>query len=149
MVARSALAKKLLDQGQETEGDAALRFVCFGEARDLASSAGDLQTALAAIDAMDKEFTVPAMEMRATAFAAAVPLAATDACPAVVDTGLGLLDQALSAEDFASVSKLLIGLDTAATKSKQLPLVAKVQARHAAASELQHEVSGVARRGRR
>src|SRR5438105_4959469 len=43
------LARKLLDRAEETREDAALRFVLFREACDLASRAGDLDTLLRSI----------------------------------------------------------------------------------------------------
>ena len=134
-----ALARKLLSQGSATEGDAALQFVCFGEARDLASAAGDLPTALAAVDALDKEFAVDAVEMRAVAFVAAAPLVPAEASSEAVETGLPLLEQAVAAEDFPTANRLLGALEAAANRSKQLPLVARVQAKRAEVAEVQQQ----------
>src|SRR5262245_45605115 len=46
--ARRALAVTLLEEGKKTKDDAALRFVALQQAYELATQAGDLQTALKA-----------------------------------------------------------------------------------------------------
>ena len=61
---RLNLARKLLQQGIDTVDDPASRFVLFREARDLAAQAGDLETALTAVDEMARFFQVSAPEMK-------------------------------------------------------------------------------------
>ena len=135
--AREALAKKLLEQGAATADDMSVRYVSYREARDLAASAGDMKLAMAAIDAMDKDFVIDASDLRATAFATAAPLASPDAGLATIDTGLALLEPVVASENFVASHKILAALETAVSKSKQLPLVTKVQARQAEVMELQ------------
>src|SRR5438552_9677507 len=67
---RLALARKLLQQGLETKGDAAAQFVLFREAREVATLAGDCEQAVRAIDEMGKRFDVDAAQMKSTAIAA-------------------------------------------------------------------------------
>jgi WD40 repeat protein len=136
---KRALAGKLLDQGSATEGDPAARFVCFRDARDLSASAGDLALSLKAIDALDKEFTVDAVDMRAGAFVTAAPLLSADESAAAGATGLAIVDQAVAADDYTAANRLLNTLDGVAARSKQLPLVTRVQSRRTEVVQLQRE----------
>src|SRR6185436_15922 len=55
---RRALAKKLLDQARDVKTEATSRFVLYREARNVASSAGDVVVALRAVDEMSKVFAI-------------------------------------------------------------------------------------------
>jgi hypothetical protein len=59
------LARKLLDQAEESREDVALRFVLFREACDLASRAGDLDTLLRSIDDLHGGFHVVGLSLKA------------------------------------------------------------------------------------
>jgi serine/threonine protein kinase len=137
-----ALAAKLLSQGS-ADDKPAIRFVSFRDARDLSASAGDFDAASAAIDALDKEFAIDALDMRATALATVAPLSTAASSPGIVDAGTALLDQSLPDENFPIARKILAAMDTAAAKSKLLPLVTKVQDRKTQVAALQHEYNQV------
>ena len=51
---KQALAKKLLQKAKETDNDQAGRFVLFRLSRDIATQAGDVETAFQAIDEIDR-----------------------------------------------------------------------------------------------
>ena len=54
--AKARLAATLYQQGKEVKDDAAVRYVCWREARDLAATAGDTSLAMAVIDDMSRVF---------------------------------------------------------------------------------------------
>ena len=127
---RKALSHTLLQQGRQTHDDAALRYVCLRDARDLAGGAGDWPTAFEAADDLAAEFGVEPLDQKATALAATLPQLSTPAAnEAVVEPGLALLALAVAADNYPVASRLSALVDTAAAKSQQLPLVARVQSR--------------------
>ena len=62
------LAQKLLETGEETDGDLDLRFVFFDEARSVAAKAGDLRTALKAVELTAAEFAIDTGTWKAEVF---------------------------------------------------------------------------------
>jgi hypothetical protein len=69
------LAKEILKEAAGMEDDPAGCFVLLRLARDIAVRAGDLETAVTAIDALDGRFEVDALAMKADAAAKTVPVA--------------------------------------------------------------------------
>src|SRR5205823_4609513 len=61
-VALAGLARTLLQEARDTTDDAAARYVLYREAAQLAAQAGDVQTALQAVEEAAQEFTVPAAD---------------------------------------------------------------------------------------
>jgi hypothetical protein len=65
-----ALAVKLLQQGRETKDDPVGQFVLLQQARELAVQAGDLATALAAVDEAAKAYDVDSLSLKIQSLAA-------------------------------------------------------------------------------
>lgn len=61
--AQKAFARKLLQQGIETNDDVAAKFVLFREARDIAVGIGDIEVIIKAIDRMASEYDVDSLSM--------------------------------------------------------------------------------------
>ncbi len=62
--AKSALAKKIIEAGVQTPNDAAVQFTLFRVGRDLAIAAGDVQTAIEAIDKTAASFQIDAAAIK-------------------------------------------------------------------------------------
>jgi hypothetical protein len=61
---RSALAKKLLQVGAESKDDSTARYVLFLLAKDVATAAGDVTTAMTAVDHANEIFMIDALAMK-------------------------------------------------------------------------------------
>ena len=68
---RQALGVALLEHGRRPKMEPAVRFVALREAEDLASKCGDVDTALAATEALCTWFAIPPREETARALSAA------------------------------------------------------------------------------
>jgi len=66
---KSALAKKILQEGTTGEHDPISRYALLRVARDLAAIAGDAETALKAVGELDRRYRVDAIAMKAAALA--------------------------------------------------------------------------------
>jgi hypothetical protein len=127
---RLALAAQLLQRAEETDDDPAGRFVLLGEARDLAAGAGDVVTALAAVEKMANWYAVDVLPLKMTALATAVKGARTAVeCRAVADKALALIDETLAADRFGAAQQLVTHAETAAGKGGHLLLLKQVRAR--------------------
>ena len=126
-----ALAKKLVEVGQATNDKPVERFVLFREARDLAAGAGDVSTALKAIEALAQGYDVDPLAMKvdvlnriagsATTMAVARPLA---------DQYFALVDQLVAKDDYATALSLLAQVEALARKlTNGLPLLNQAEAR--------------------
>ena len=98
-----ALARKLLEQGQEAANDdPATRYVLLRDARDLAAAAGDLAVAMAAAEEMVAAFRVK----RAATKLAAVPPAGKSADAAELTRVLvAISNDGIAEEDWAAATK--------------------------------------------
>jgi hypothetical protein len=124
------LAKKLLQYGGEEKSNAAQRYVCFREARDLAAKGGDSRTAIAAIDAIAASFKVDALEMKRTALdAARRAMRSTAAFSAAAREYAPLIDGAVAADRHDLAARLAADFLSAAEKAKLDPLIAEANAR--------------------
>ncbi|MCC6419873.1 MAG: WD40 repeat domain-containing protein [Gemmataceae bacterium] len=130
---RAALARTLLAEGRDTVDDPAGRYVLYQEAARLAAEAGDIATALQAIDETVQDFAVSpadAFARKAAALGTASQATATpDAYQSVVDAALLLLDEAVSADDYDTAEGLVATAEAAARKLKVVPLVRSLQKR--------------------
>jgi hypothetical protein len=140
---RQALARKLLGEGQATPNDAAARYVCYREASSLATLGGDLPTAFMAMNAMAKDFAVDPRDLQkmkvATYITVAKQVETPEANAALAEVGLNLLSHMLALENFDDVDRLLAPIEAAATKTKQLALVTRVQSSRDQATELRRD----------
>jgi len=136
---RAALAQRLLKAGEETGGDPTLKFVALEEARDLAAGAGDLDTALKAIDALEECFTVDALEMKAGAFISAVRAVEADSAEDVFTTGMSLLDQLARHDAFDAAVRLVSPLEDLARRLRNAEYFRMAQSRGREVRALQSE----------
>jgi len=128
--ARIELAKKLLKLGEESENDALTRYVAEREAKDLAASASDLDTAFAAADALARSFIVDGAELKVSAFtAAARNIATAEAAEEISSAGLNLLDCLARDAQFDAALKLVTLLDDVARRGNKPELARTLQAR--------------------
>ena len=74
-IQKCTLARKLLAEGIETHGDPAGRFAIFNLSRDLATGAGDLDTALKAVDEMGNSYAVDVLQRKADTLEAVAKMA--------------------------------------------------------------------------
>jgi serine/threonine protein kinase len=69
-----ALARKLLDLGGTVSSDEGARFVMLRDARDLAAQAGDLETAMKAVDLLSQSFEIEPVSSKVAVVNKAAPL---------------------------------------------------------------------------
>ncbi len=127
---RKALGVKLLEQGRSSQKDPVSEYVLYREARDVASSAGDIETAMAAITEMGKNFNVDAVDMRLkllTGMRSA--LKGPEATQQAADAAMTLVDEAMAAESFENATKAADLAASLATMAKNLPLAGRAQLR--------------------
>ena len=131
--AKIRLAVTFLQEGKDTGDDPTGRYVLYQHALKLASQAGDAPTALQAIEEIALEYSLPAadiFQMKIKALTSAGTAVSTpSAYQSVVDGALGLLEDALAADDFPAAHKLLTTAEAAAIKLKNVPLVSSLRKR--------------------
>jgi hypothetical protein len=118
-IQRRALAKQLLEQAANTNSDAATRFVFFREARNVAASAGDITTALRAVDELSSLFEIDPVDYKAAAILQAAR--AIDDAPkavALLRAGNTLLNQLSASENFAGIARLSGPISNVAAQSR-------------------------------
>jgi hypothetical protein len=116
-----ALAVKLLQQGRETTDDPIGQFVLLRQARELAVQAGDLATALAAVEETGKAYAVDGLTLKAQALAAAL-LPAGKPAAALAETCLTTIDEAIAADRFDTATDLAAKAEAAARAAKDAAL---------------------------
>lgn len=137
---RSELARRLVKLAQESKNDGLTYYVALREAKDVALSAGDTDTAFAAVDLLAASFLLDAADLKASALATLGRSATTaEGVEKAVQAGLSLLDQAVEAAEFEHATKLLASLDDLARRANNPELVRTVQAR---AKEVRAEQAG-------
>jgi WD40 repeat protein len=106
--AKRELAGKLFETAQETREDPAARFVLLNLARELASGAGDLDTALAAVDELNAEFQIDADAVRIASFDGAAKVALPNAArESAVERGNEYVDELLGRDKYLEAAKLI------------------------------------------
>lgn len=99
--------RKLLDDVERIEADAAGRFVLLRAARDIAAKAGDINAALDACDKLGRDFRVDLLSMKLKVLEQVVTnLQAEADLDPLYDTSLKLGDEALQLDDFNSAKSL-------------------------------------------
>jgi WD40 repeat protein len=124
------LAAQLFQQGKEVKDDAAVRYVCYREARDLAAKANETGLALSIVDELSRNYDVDALLLKADVLGLAVA-AATDKETglALVDTIRPLLAEAIDQDHYKAAHQLGEAIVNAAKKSSKLSLVLELQKR--------------------
>jgi len=127
---RIALARRLLKLAQENKKELLTHYIALREARDVAVSAGDFETAFTAIDLMAGTFEVDAAESKASAFSTVARSVTTlEAAEKAFHAGLELLDQLGKGAQLDTAVKLLSPLDDLARRASNPELMKTVQAR--------------------
>jgi hypothetical protein len=135
-----SLAAQFLEQARETKDDLAARFVLMREARDLGAQAGDPSMAIKAVELMAKEYAINGVAMKATTLEIIEKVTGSRArCKTLVEALLSIVEEALAADDFESAAKLLRVGESAARKSKSVPLVTSILARSKEVETLRKE----------
>jgi len=128
--ARVALARKLLQQGIDTQDNEPNCYVLLREAGDLAALSGESTLALQAISELSKRFQVNGIELKLAALAASAKVLKTPEEFAGVARGyLGVVEDALAAEEYDSAERGASAGVQVAKKAKDLALVAKIDSR--------------------
>ncbi|HWE93183.1 MAG TPA: hypothetical protein VG269_04350 [Tepidisphaeraceae bacterium] len=126
---RKALAAKLLTEATQGE-DLPTRYVLLQDSCDLAASAGDVNTAFRALDAMASTFAVDGPELKSAALATAARSAATPAdAAALASATMSLADDAFAAGHFDMAVKLAGQAETDAKAAKDVALFAAARAK--------------------
>jgi hypothetical protein len=141
---RTALALKLIQQGQETKDDPAGRYVLFTQARDLATELGNLELALQAVDNLSQSFAVDGAAEKAQTLGKLGAAARSPAlAKAVAQAALEAADEAMSADKFDAGERLLTVAEQAALQAKDAPIALSVRQRRKAAETLRQEFARV------
>ncbi len=124
-----ALAVALLRAGRETKDAAALRYVAFREAQDVAAAAGDLETALAAIERLGALYEVDAAELKAAAFKTAARTRDPEVAGRVFAAGLDLVDRLAAVDAYDAAIKVTAPLEDLARRLKSAESLRAAQER--------------------
>jgi hypothetical protein len=127
---RIELARKLMKVAQETKNEPLTFYVAMRDARDLAAAAGDIETALTAVDVLAWTFAVDAVELKTAAvLAAARNVATPDAAENAFSAALNLLDRLAADAQYEQAVKLLAPLDDLARRANNAEAAKTAQAR--------------------
>jgi len=128
---KAALAKKLVDNALRSGDDPASQFVLLQEARELASQAGDTDTALGAIKELSARFAVDAWTLKTPVLAALAKNAKRpEDWRSLARAYLALADEAAESEDFDAASKAVESAVSLSKKAKDVPLATSAEARN-------------------
>src|SRR5579862_9807301 len=137
---QSALAKKLLQQALATNDDMTSRFVLLREVRDLSAQAGDLSTALQAIDELSLRYQMEAVDMTPAVLATANKSAKSpEALEALATAYLTLSDKSIVADRYEEAAAFAQKAETAAKAAQSIPLLSRAQNQRKDIAELQKE----------
>ncbi len=127
---RKVLVGKLLRQSIETKDDPNARFVLLQEARSLAAEAGDVATALQAVDELSGQFEVDRVALKHLTLAT-TSLSARDpsTMSAAAERLLQLVDEALADLNVGVAEKSASQALNMAKASENMPLTARVTAK--------------------
>jgi hypothetical protein len=126
----SSLAKKLLAEATKPQKDAPLHFALLEECREVAAQAGDVASAMAAVDELDRYFAVDSLAIRTESLAACMKSAKlVDTARAVADAYLPLIDQLVDRDEHDAALALCPKAETAAKAAQNAGVVARIQAR--------------------
>jgi WD40 repeat protein len=133
--ARLRLAQTFLLEARDTNDDAAGKYVLLSEAAQLAAKAGDVSTALQAIEELAGTFEIDAgqvlrQKLDALEVGSKAANLTKDAYHAVVDAALVLMEEAVAEDDFDTALALGATADSAAKKTKMVALASSVRQRN-------------------
>jgi len=134
--AKTALANKLLKEARESN-DPTNRYVLLRVARDMATQAGDAETALRAVGEMAESFQVDLFQLKGAVLSAVSKSASlTKHRKVLAEQALALIDEAVAKDDFVAAKYLGELAWDAARKAREAELTKKVVARNKAVREM-------------
>lgn len=127
---KTALASKLLKEAAESK-DLTNRYVLLRVARDMATQAGDVETAFRAIEEMGKSFQVDSFQLKGAALSQAKKSASlTRQRKALAEQALVLIEEAVDRDDFVAAEFLgQLALDSA-RKARERDLTKRIVGRN-------------------
>lgn len=138
---KTALAGKLLKEAAASE-DLTNRYVLLRVARDMATEAGDAETAVRAVEEIGKSFQVDLLQLKGAALSAARKSASlSKQRKALAEQALALIEEAVARDDFVAARYLAqLALD-AARKAREGDLTKRIVARSKMVTEVAEEYS--------
>ncbi len=134
--AKTALANKLLKEAAEST-DLTNRYVVLRVARDIATQAGDAETAMRAVEEIGKNFQVDVFQLKGRALSQAKQSASlTKQRKALAEQALALIDEAVARDDFVAAEYLgQLALDSA-RRAREGGLTKRIVARNEVVTEI-------------
>ncbi|NQT37670.1 MAG: hypothetical protein HQ581_09290 [Planctomycetes bacterium] len=121
---KTALAEKMLEQATQTANDPTGRFVLLRVARDVATGAGDVTTAFAAIEMLDRGFAVDAVKMKTEALLTGTKsIVRAEHAKVAAEESIALVRAAIAQDDYPTAEQLLRVGQSAARKSRDGALI--------------------------
>jgi len=133
--AKTALANNLLKEAAESE-DLTNRYVLLRVARDMATQAGDAETAVRAVEEIGKSFQVDVFQLKGAALSQARKAASlTKQRKALAEQALALIEEAVARDDFVAAKYLgQLALDSA-RKARERDLTKRIAVRNKMVAE--------------
>ncbi len=125
---RKALAKKLIEQAADPANNPAMAYSLISESARIAGDAGDISTVSDASKLFAGKFEGDSLPIRIKMFESAEKASSklgTESLSALAEEYLKLADEAISADDFSTVTALCANADRTAKKAKNTALVSK------------------------
>jgi hypothetical protein len=127
---RAILARKLLEQGQESTDSPATRYVLLREARELAAQAGDLDTSVKAIDLLAAAYAVDFVALKSSAFQAVGKTVRTpEEIAALAAAYFKLVEEASARDQYDQARQAADSAGALARRLKDMALVSKAEAK--------------------
>src|SRR5579862_2369553 len=132
-----SLAKKLLKHALEAKESGGDTFILLRESRDLASQFGDTETALKAVQEMARRYEINETEATLAMLSTALKsVRMPEEFVLLARAYVLLADEAMAKEDFEAAEKAVAAGGQAARKGKDIPLVARLEAKGRECAEL-------------
>ncbi|NQT41379.1 MAG: NPCBM/NEW2 domain-containing protein [Planctomycetes bacterium] len=124
---KTALAETMIEQAARTAGDPAGQFVLLRVARDVAAQSGDVTTAFAAIEMLDRGFAVDAVKMKTDALLTATKsIVKVEDAKVAAEESIALVRAAMAQDDYPVAEQLLRIGQSAARKSRDAELIRRL-----------------------
>jgi hypothetical protein len=143
---RKALARKLLAQGEATRNDKVAHYVLLMEARDVAVTLPDVETALAAIDRLAETFEVDPIELKIKTLGEARRKVRTEDAGVAVAAGfLATAKAAMAAGDYTAASRAAKEAERVAKAARDATIAAEARQLTKEIPELKREAETAAK----
>ncbi len=121
---KTALAQKMIEQAARTADDPAGQFTLLRVARDIAAQSGDVTTAFAAIEMLDRGFHIDAVKMKTDALLmAAKSIVRAEDAKVAGEESVALVRAAIAQDDYPTAEQLLRVGQSSARKSRDAELI--------------------------